>query len=80
VNLTISLGPAVTVPDLGVDTAAQATRELTAVGLFTRIQQTARCIAPGQVIGQTPSAGTSVAPGSTVTITIDSGTSGILCR
>ena len=80
VNLTISLGPAVTVPDLGGDTAAQATRELTAVGLFTRIQQTARCIAPGQVIGQTPSAGTSVAPGSTVTITIDSGTSGILCR
>jgi hypothetical protein len=80
VNLTISLGPAVTVPDLEGDTAAQATRELTAVGLLTRIEQTAKCTAPGQVIGQTPSAGTSVATGSTVTITIDSGTSGILCR
>ena len=80
VNLTISLGPAVTVPDLEGDTAAQATRELTAVGLAVSIEHSAQCTAPGQVIAQTPSAGTSVAPGSTVTITIDSGTSGILCR
>ena len=80
VNLTISLGPAVTVPDLDGYTAAQATRELTAVGLVARIEHTAQCTAPGQVIGQTPGAGTSVAPGSTVTITIDSGTSGIICR
>ena len=36
VNLTISLG-AVTVPDLEGDTTAQATRELTAVGLVTRM-------------------------------------------
>ena len=74
VDLTISLG-AVTVPDLEGDTAGQAISELAAVGLVTRIEHTAQCIDPGQVIDQRPSAGTSVAPGSTVTITIDSGTS-----
>jgi len=73
VDLTISLG-AVTVPDLTGDTAAQAVSELTAAGLAARIVHRAQCVDPGLVIDQTPSAGTSVAPGSTVTITIDSGT------
>ena len=70
VDLTISLG-AVTVPDLEGDTIAQAARELTAVGLVARIEHTSQCLDPGHVIGQRPSAGTTVAPGSTVTITID---------
>jgi eukaryotic-like serine/threonine-protein kinase len=78
VDLIISLG-AVTVPDLEGDTAAQAISELHAVGLVARIEQTAQCNTR-QVVDQTPRAGTSVAPGSTVTITIDSGTSGIICR
>jgi hypothetical protein len=73
VDLTISLG-AVTVPDLKGDTATQAISELTAVGLATHIEHRAQCADPGLVIDQTPSAGTSVAPGSTVTITIASGT------
>jgi hypothetical protein len=79
VDLTISLG-AVTVPDLVGDTSAQATSALTAVGLVAHIEHTAQCLDPGHVIDQRPSAGTSVAPGSTVTITIDSRTSGIICR
>jgi hypothetical protein len=82
VNLIISLGPAVvvTVPDLEGDTTAQATRALAAVGLVSRITQSAQCTDPGHVIGQVPGAGTSVAPGATVTITVDSGTYGIICR
>ncbi len=78
VDLTISLG-AVPVPDLEGDTAAQAISELHAAGLVARIEQTAQCNTR-QVVDQTPGAGTSVAPGSTVTITIDSGTSRIICR
>jgi len=82
VNLTISLGPAtvVTVPDLLGDTTAQATSALAAAGLAARINHTARCTDPGHVIDQTPGAGTSLAPGSTVTITIDSQLTGIICR
>ena len=79
VDLTISLG-AVTVPALVGDTTAQAISELRAVGLFVRIEYRAQCLDPGRVIDQTPSAGASVAPGSTVTITVDSGTSSIICN
>ena len=71
VDLTISLG-AVTVPDLESLTAGQAISALHAVGLVSHIEYRAQCVDPGQVIDQTPTAGTSVAPGSTVTITIDS--------
>jgi beta-lactam-binding protein with PASTA domain len=71
VDLTISLG-AVTVPDLESLTASQAISALHAAALAAHIQYRAQCVDPGQVIDQTPSAGTSVAPGSTVTITIDS--------
>jgi hypothetical protein len=80
VDLTISLGAA-TVPDLTGDTTAQAIRELTAAGLVAHIEHIAQCLDPGQVIGQRPGAGTTVAPGSTVIITIDDGASGsIICR
>jgi eukaryotic-like serine/threonine-protein kinase len=72
VDLTISLG-AVTVPDLEGDTIAQAARELTALGLVAHIEHTTQCTDPGHVIGQRPSAGTTVAPGTAVTITIDDG-------
>ena len=79
-DLTISLG-AVTVPDLEGDTIAQATRELTAAGLVAHIEHTSQCTDPGHVIGQRPSAGTTVGPGTAVTITIDDGASGsIICR
>src|SRR4029077_5644059 len=68
VDLTISLG-ALTVPDLEVDTSAQATSAISAAGLVAHIEHTAQCLDPGHVIDQRPSAGTSVAPGSTVTFT-----------
>jgi hypothetical protein len=71
VDLTVSLG-AVAVPDLESLTAGQAISTLHAVGLAAHIEYRAQCVDPGQVIDQRPSAGTSVAPGSTVTITIDS--------
>ena len=73
VDLTISLG-AVAVPDLESLTAGQAISALHAVGLAAHIQYRAQCVDPGLVIDQTTSAGTSVAPGSTVTVTIASGT------
>ena len=80
VDLTISRGE-VTVPDLEGDTTAQAVRELTAAGLAASIEHTGQCTDPGHVIGQRPGAGATVAPGSTVTITIDDGASGsIICR
>jgi hypothetical protein len=80
VDLTISLG-AVTVPDLEGDTIAQAARELTALGLVAHIEHTAQCTDPGHVIGQRPAAGTTVAPGTAVTITIDDGAPGnTICR
>ena len=63
----------VTVPDLAGATAAQAISELNAAGLAAQIVHRAQCVDPGLVIDQTPSAGTSVAPGSSITITIDSG-------
>jgi hypothetical protein len=80
VDLTISLGE-VTVPDLEGDTIAQAARELTALGLTDRVEHTAQCTDPGHVIGQRPAAGATVAPGTTVTITIDDGApAGTICR
>ena len=72
VDVTISAG-GVAVPDLQSLTQAQATRTLAALGLATRITHKRQCTDPGLVTGQTPAAGTVVAPGSTITITIDSG-------
>ena len=80
VSAAVALLGAVTVPDLEGDTSAQATGALTAVGLVAHIEHTAQCLDPGHVIDQRPSAGTSVAPGTTVTFTIDSRPSGIICR
>jgi hypothetical protein len=72
VDVTISSG-GVAVPELESLTQGQATRELAALGLATRIMQTRQCTDPGLVIDQTPIAGTVVAPGSTVTITVNRG-------
>jgi hypothetical protein len=72
VDVTISAGGAA-VPELESLTQGQATRELAALGLATRIIQTRQCTDPGLVTDQTPIAGTVVAPGSTVTITVNRG-------
>jgi beta-lactam-binding protein with PASTA domain len=72
VDVTISAGGAA-VPELESLTQGQATRELAALGLATRIIQTRQCADPGLVTGQTPIAGTVVALRSTVTITVNRG-------
>jgi len=72
VDVTISAG-GVAVPELESLTQGRATSELAALGLATRITQTRQCTDPGLVIDQTPIAGTVVAPGSTVTITVNKG-------
>jgi beta-lactam-binding protein with PASTA domain len=74
VNLTVSLG-AVTVPTLNSLSLAEATHTLNGLGLAVGISYQAACIEPGNVIAQTPDPGVVVAPGSTVRITVDSGTS-----
>jgi hypothetical protein len=72
VDVTISAG-GVTVPDLQSLTQAKATTKLTALGLGTKVVTSPQCTDPGLVSDQTPSAGTLIAPGSTVTITIHTG-------
>ena len=72
VDVTISAGGAA-VPELESLTQGQATRQLAALGLATRVTQTRQCTDPGLVTGQTPAAGTVVALGSTVTITVNRG-------
>jgi len=73
VNLTVSLG-AVTVPDLNSFTLADATDTLSGIGLTVGISYQRACMDPGLVIGQTPSPGAVLAPGSSVHLTVDSGT------
>jgi hypothetical protein len=72
VNLTVSLG-AVTVPSLNSFTLADATDTLSGIGLTVDISYQRACIDPGRVIGQTPSRGAVLAPGSGVHLTVDSG-------
>lgn len=66
--------PAVTVPNvLGrAETDARAT--IAAAGLVADVSYSVRNINPGEVLLQSPAGGTSAASGSTVHITVDSGT------
>jgi Zn-dependent metalloprotease len=73
VSFTVSSG-GVSVPDLRDDNQSQATSALSAVGLGISVGHQMACVNPGDVMSQNPSAGTVVAPGSIVHVTIDSGT------
>jgi PASTA domain len=73
VNFTVSTGGAY-VPNLLSLPQSSATSAITRLGLVPSISSTRACINPGDVLTQGPAAGTLVAPGSTVHITIDSGT------
>jgi PASTA domain len=73
VNFTVSTGGKY-VPDLLSLPQSGATSAITRLGLVPSISSTRACINPGDVLTQGPAAGTLVAPGSTVHITIDSGT------
>ena len=76
VNIVISSGPAqVSVPNVVGDTQAVATSALTGVGLVvgTVTQQSSSTVASGNVISESPLAGTSVNIGSAVNLVISSG-------
>jgi serine/threonine-protein kinase len=75
VELQVSSGPkAVTVPDVVNATQADATSTLQGLGLVVATEQGSSDAVPeGSVISQNPSAGSSVKPGSTVTLTISTG-------
>jgi len=72
VSFTVSSGGA-RVPDLSGDSQAAATSALSAVGLGISVGHVLACVNPGEVLSQNPSAGTIVAAGTTVHVTIDSG-------
>lgn len=73
VELTLSTGGAI-VPNLLGAPQTSATRAITALGLTPAVGYSHACINPGDVLSQSPPAGTLLAFGSTVTVTIDSGT------
>ena len=76
VNLTVSSGPGtVAVPDVVGHTQADATTAITAAGLIvgTVTQASSASVAKGSVISSAPAAGTQVAPGSSVDLTVSSG-------
>jgi hypothetical protein len=77
VDLTVSTGPAsVSVPDVVGLTQSAATTAITNAGLVvgTVTQQASATVPAGSVISQDPVAGTSVAAGSAVDLTVSSGT------
>jgi hypothetical protein len=64
----------VTVPNLLSDSRSEAISVITALGLIPSVSYQKACIDPGAVLAQHPGAGAAVALGSTVYLTIDSGT------
>ena len=76
VNLVISSGPqVVTVPNVQRLTQDEATTAITAAKLTmgTVTQQASNTVATGNVIGQDPASGSSLAQGSPVNLVISSG-------
>jgi hypothetical protein len=69
----LTLAP-VAVPNLLSLSQSSATSAITGLGLVSSVSFSKACIEPGDVIAQAPSAQTLVAQGSTVHITVDSGT------
>ena len=74
VTVTVSTGAAqVEVPPVVGQTLNAAKQQLSAVGLDFSSSEEPSDRPAGEVIGQSPNAGTSVDPGSTVTLTVSSG-------
>jgi hypothetical protein len=76
VNLVVSTGPAPTmVPNIVGSTQSSATTAITGAGLVlgTVTSQSSATVASGEVISETPSAGTSVAAGSSVNLVVSTG-------
>ena len=64
----------VTVPDLRGESMADARHDIAALGLVASVGTRKACTDPGAVIEQNPGGGAIVQPGSTVRVTVDSGT------
>jgi hypothetical protein len=73
VSFTVSTG-GVDVPNLLSRAQSSATSAITALGLVPSVSFSKECINLGEVMTQSPLAGTLVSPGSAVHITVDSGT------
>ncbi len=73
VELTLSTGGAI-VPNLLGNSKSGATSTITALGLVPIVYSSKKCTDPGDVLLQSPPAGTLVALGSAVSVTVDSGT------
>jgi hypothetical protein len=73
VNFTVSTG-GVFVPNVLSIPQSSATGAIKAQGLVPSVSSQKACINPGEVLTQSPPAGTLIAYGSTVSITVDSGT------
>jgi serine/threonine-protein kinase len=75
VTIVVSTGPArVTVPDVVGNTQSTAEQAISAEGLSVSVQKIASSpAAKGLVSGQSPGGGSSVSPGSTVTIQVGDG-------
>ncbi|MEN8233659.1 MAG: PASTA domain-containing protein, partial [Actinomycetota bacterium] len=78
VTITVSTGPdvpsTVPVPDVTGKTANEALSELEAAGFTVQLEEEDSAdVEEGLVIGTNPSAGTEVAPGTTVVVTVSSG-------
>jgi hypothetical protein len=74
--LVVSTGPAPTmVPNIVGSTQSSATTAITGAGLVlgTVTSQSSATVASGEVISETPSAGTSVAAGSSVNLVVSTG-------
>ncbi len=72
VSFTVATGDVI-VPNVLGFSQKDATTALTALGLVTQVGSQKACVNPGDVLIQSPQAGTAVAPGSTVHLTVDSG-------
>jgi beta-lactam-binding protein with PASTA domain len=75
VTIVVSTGPApVTVPDVVGEDQDDASAAIAGVGLTVVVEQMpSETVPAGEVISQTPAAGTEVSPGSTVTIVVSTG-------
>ena len=75
ITLTVSTGPnLVAVPDVTKKSQADATNAMETAGFVVSVKQTmSETVPKGNVISQSPNAGTKLAKGSTVTLTVSTG-------
>jgi len=74
-------GPSTTVPNVVGETQAQATTDITGIGLTVSVSTAySSTVSAGIVISQVPAGGSSVAPGSDVAITVSLGAAPVVTQ